>query len=237
MAVTVQTSSFSIGILGGTGKEGTGLALRWARAGHAVTLGSRDAARAAAVAAELSARVDRPIAGADNAGAAACDIVVVSVPYGGHGDILREHAAALATRIVVDLAVPLQPPQVSRVHLPPGGAAALEARAILGDQARIVAAFHHVSSTQLSDLDHRMVGDVLVCGDDRGALDAVGQLVADIGMRGVEAGPLANAVALEAMTPVLIHMNKRYKRHGLGITIAGLDDEAFAAAQKAPPPR
>jgi NADPH-dependent F420 reductase len=227
----MAATSFSIGILGGTGKEGTGLALRWARAGHAVTIGSRDAARAQAVAAELGAKVDRRVVGADNAAAAACDIVVVSVPYGGHEATLREHADALRTRIVVDLTVPLKPPQVSRVHLPAGGAAALEAWAILGDACRIVAAFHHVSSTQLGDLDHVMVGDVLVCGDDRGALDAVVQLVADIGMRGVEAGPLANAVALEAMTPVLIHMNKRYKRHGLGITIAGLDDEAFAAAR------
>jgi NADPH-dependent F420 reductase len=227
----MAATHFSIGILGGTGKEGTGLALRWARAGHAVTIGSRDAARAQAVAAELGAKVDRRIVGADNAAAAACDIVVVSVPYGGHEGTLREHADALRTRIVVDLTVPLKPPQVSRVHLPAGGAAALEARAILGDACRIVAAFHHVSSTQLGELDHVMVGDVLVCGDDRGALDAVVQLVADIGMRGVEAGPLANAVALEAMTPVLIHMNKRYKRHGLGITIAGLDDEAFAAAR------
>jgi NADPH-dependent F420 reductase len=220
-----------IGVIGGTGKEGRGLALRWARAGHDVVIGSRDAARAEAAAAELGERAGRPIAGGDNAAAAACEIVVVSVPYGAHAETLRGLVAALQGRIVVDLVVPLQPPKVSRVHLPPGGAAALEAQAILGDGARVVGALHHVSSTLLEDLGHAMVGDVLVCGDDRAALDVVIGLVGDLGMRGVEAGALANAVALEAMTPVLIHMNKRYKRHGLGLTIAGLDDDAYRGAK------
>jgi NADPH-dependent F420 reductase len=220
-----------IGVIGGTGKEGRGLALRWARAGHDVVIGSRDAARAEASAAELGERCGRRIVGGDNAAAAACDVVVVSVPYGAHEGTLRGLADALRGRIVVDLVVPLQPPKVSRVHLPPGGAAALEAQAILGEGARIVGALHHVSSTLLEDLSHEMVGDVLVCGDDRGALETVIGLVADLGMRGVEAGALANAVALEAMTPVLIHMNKRYKRHGLGLTIAGLDDEAYRGAK------
>jgi 8-hydroxy-5-deazaflavin:NADPH oxidoreductase len=221
-----------IGVIGGTGKEGRGLVLRWARAGHELIIGSRDEARAAAVAAELGAVVDKRIAGGSNADAAAAEVVVVSVPYGGHAETLRTLAPALTGRIVIDLVVPLQPPKVSQVHLPAGGAAALEARAILGEGARIVAALHHVSSTQLEDLDHAMLGDVLIASDDRAALDTVTALVADLGMRGVDAGALANAVALEAMTPVLIHMNKRYKRHGLGITIAGLDDEAYRASGK-----
>jgi len=225
-----------IGVVGGTGKEGRGLVLRWARAGHDLVIGSRDPARAAASAAELGARVDRAITGGDNLAASACDVVVVSVPYGGHAETLRGLAGALDGRIVVDLVVPLVPPQVSRVHLPPGGAAALEAKAILGESARVVGALHHVSSTMLEDIDHTpghaMTGDVLICSDDRAALDTVVGLVGDLGMRGVDAGPLANAVALEAMTPVLIHMNKRYKRHGLGISIAGLDDEAYRAAGK-----
>jgi NADPH-dependent F420 reductase len=220
-----------IGVIGGTGKEGRGLALRWARAGHDVVIGSRDIARAEASAAELSETCGRRITGGDNAAAAGCDVVVVSVPYAAHEPTLRGLVAELRGRVVVDLVVPLQPPKVSRVHLPPGGAAALEAQAILGEGSRVVGALHHVSSTLLEDLGHEMVGDVLVCGDDKGALEVVIGLVADLGMRGVEAGALANAVALEAMTPVLIHMNKRYKRHGLGLTIAGLDDEAYRGAK------
>lgn len=194
-----------IGVLGGTGKEGRGLAMRWARAGHEIVIGSRDPAKG------------------DNAAAADAEIVVVSVPYAGQAATLRELAPRLEGKIVIDLVVPLVPPHVSRVHLPPGGAAALEAHALLPG-ARVVGAFHHVSSAHLLDPEHRMDGDVLVCGDDAAAKDVVIGLVADLGMRGLDAGPLANAVALEAMTPVLIYMNKKYKKAALGLGISGLDE-------------
>jgi NADPH-dependent F420 reductase len=194
-----------IGVLGGTGKEGRGLAMRWTRAGHQIVVGSRDPARGV------------------NAAAADCDVVVVSVPYAGQADTLRELAPRLEGKVVIDLVVPLAPPAVTRVWLPPGGAAALEAQELLPG-ARVVGAFHHVSSVHLLEPEHAMHGDVLVCGDDAAAKATTIALVADLGMRGLDAGPLANAVALEAMTPVLIHMNKTYKKTGLALAIAGLDD-------------
>lgn len=209
----------SIGILGGTGKQGRGLALRWSRAGHAIVLGSREPARAAAVAAELGTAVR----GGGYRDAAACAVVVISVPYAAQAEALAGVRDVVDGALVIDLVVPLQPPAVDRVSLPPGRAAALEARKILGSGARLVAALHHVSSAHLGDLDHVMTGDVLVCGDSRGDVDEAIALVGDLGMRGVDAGGLDNAVALEAMTPVLIHMNKRYRRRGLGLRIDGLE--------------
>jgi NADPH-dependent F420 reductase len=192
-----------IGLLGGTGKEGRGLALRWARAGHEIVIGSRDPAKG------------------DNARAAAAEVVVVCVPYSGHAETLRELAPRLEGKIVLDLVVPLVPPQVTRVVVPEGGAAALEAQR-LEPGARVVGALHHVSSAHLQDPEHRMTGDVLVCGDDAAAKDVVIALVGDLGMRGLDAGPLANAVALETMTPVLLYLNKKYKRTGVGLHIEGM---------------
>jgi NADPH-dependent F420 reductase len=194
-----------LGLLGGTGKEGRGLAARWARAGHEIVIGSRDPARG------------------DNVAAAACDVVVVCVPYAGQAETLRELAPRLEGKVVIDLVVPLAPPAVTKVWLPPGGAAALEAQALLPG-ARVVGAFHHVSSTHLLDPEHAMHGDVLVCGDDTAAKEITIALVGDLGMRGLDAGALANAVALEAMTPVLIYMNKKYKKTGLALAIAGMDE-------------
>ena len=193
-----------IGLLGGTGKEGRGLAARWASAGHQIVIGSRDPAKG------------------DNA-AAAAEVVVVCVPYSGHAATLRELAPQLDGKIVIDLVVPLAPPQITRVFVPDGGAAALEAQRLLPG-ARVVGALHHVSSVHLADLAYPITGDVLVCGDDPAAKGIVIGLVGDLGMRGLDAGPLANAVALEAMTPVLLYLNKRYKRAGLGLRIAGLPD-------------
>ena len=194
-----------IGLVGGTGKEGRGLAARWTRAGHACVIGSRDPARG------------------DNAAAAACEVVVLCVPYAAQAATLAEHRAALAGKIVIDLIVPLAPPAITRVRLPPGGAAALEAQALVPD-ARVIAALHHVSSAHLADPAHAIPGDVLVCGDDAAAKEAVMALCAQLPARAIDAGPLANAVALEAMTPVLLHINTRYRRGGVGIAIAGLDE-------------
>ena len=212
-----------IAVLGGTGKEGRGLALRWAKANHEVVLGSRDVDRAKATAAELSAIVGKVVSGADNASAAsAAEVVLLSVPYSGHAALLTELAPALAGRVVVDITVPLQPPRVREVHLPAGQAAALEAQAILGDRARVVAALHHVSSIHLGDVDHPLEGDVLVCSDDDAARTLVMGLVGDLGMRALDAGPLRNAIALESLTPVLLHINKKYKVEGAAIRFVGV---------------
>lgn len=218
-----------IGIIGGTGKEGRGMALRWASAGHEVVIGSRDAERARACAAELREQAAAgdadaaAIAGADNGEAVArAEVVLLSVPYSGHADTLRSLAAALEGKILIDITVPLKPPKVRQVHLPDGGAAAVEGQRVLGDGVKVVAALHHVSSVHLADLDHAIECDVLVCSDHADALETVISLVRDLGMRGLDAGPLANAVALEALTPVLLHLNRRYKSPGAGIRFTGL---------------
>ena len=122
---------------------------------------------------------------------------------------------------MIDITVPLRPPQVRRVHLPAGQAAAIETQIILEGTARVVAAMHHVSSVHLAE-DHPIDCDVLVCSDDEEALQVVLKLVADLKMRGVHAGALANAVALESLTPVLLHINKHYKNPGVGLRITGL---------------
>lgn len=217
-----------IGIIGGTGKEGRGLALRWARAGHEVCLGSRDPGRAQSVAQELTALLAGAdpaprISGGDNVSAVRdAEVVVLSVPYAAHGATLRELASALAGKLLIDITVPLAPPRVREVHLPGGQSAALEAQALLGPDVRVVAALHHASSVHLADLDHAIDCDILTCGDDAGARDTAVALLGDLGVRALDAGPLRNAIALESMTPVLLYLNQRYRTKGCGLRITGL---------------
>lgn len=216
-----------IGIVGGTGREGKGLAPRWARAGHSVCIGSRDGARGVAVAAELSGAHEVTIAGGDNAACVAhADVVVLAVPYGAHAATVTELAGALVGKLVIDITVPLQPPKVRQVHLPEGQSAAMEAKAILGPDVRVVAALHHVGSAELADATHTPDCDVLVCGDDVGSREAAIALIGDLGLRAFDAGPLRNAIALEALTPVLLHLNKRYGAPAAGIRITGLPERS-----------
>ncbi len=213
-----------IGIVGGTGREGRGLAIRWARAGHTVSVGSRDAARAKEAAALLSQDAGVTIHGGDNAAIVSdAEVVLLSVPYGAHEATLQGLTTALAGKTLIDITVPLAPPKVREVSLPPGKSAALEAQAILGAGTRVVATLHHVSSVHLADLAHVVDCDVLVCGDDVPAREAVMGLVKDLGLRPIDAGPLKNAIALEALTPVLLYINKKYASpQGSGIRITGI---------------
>ena len=212
----------AIAIVGGTGKEGLGLALRLGKAGHAIRIGSRDADKARTRAEEVRERVGGHITGGDNAWAIAeAEVVWLCVPYGAHRDTLSGLAAGLRGKVLVDITVPLAPPKVTRVSLPPGQSAALEAQALLADT-RVVATLHHVSSAHLADLAHAPDGDALVCGDDAAAKELVLGLVGQLGLRALDAGPLQNAIALEAMTPVLIHLTKRYKSAGASLRITGL---------------
>jgi NADPH-dependent F420 reductase len=216
-----------IAIVGGTGKEGGGLAIRWARAGHTVVLGSRDAERARGRAAELVAAGHGAFEGADNLEAArVADVVVLSVPYAAHADTLQAIVPALAGKVLIDVTVPLKPPKVSRVQLPPGRAAALEAQQIVGAATPVAAALHHVSHAHLGDPKAPVHCDVLVVADDERAKTTTLGLVKDLGLRGLDAGPLDNAVALESLTPVLIHLNKRYKSPGAGIIFTEIPDGA-----------
>lgn len=209
-----------IGVLGGTGEQGRGLALRLAQSGLDVVLGSRDAARAEAAAAALPAST--PIAGADNAECARrSDIVIAAVPWDGHGELLTSLRDVLAGKIVIDCVNPLGFDKSGAFALPVAeGSAAQQAAAVLPD-ARVVGAFHHVSAVLLLDpAVERLDTDVLVLGDDREATDTVQALVARIpGMRGIYAGRLRNCGQVEAMTANLISINRRYKAHsGLRVT-------------------
>jgi 8-hydroxy-5-deazaflavin:NADPH oxidoreductase len=211
-----------IAVVGGTGKEGRGMALRWARAGHSVFIGSRDAERAREAAAELSAQAGSHIQGGENTEAvAASELVVLSVPYSAHASTLGALKAALAGRVLIDITVPLQPPKVTHVNLPAGQSAALEAQAILGAETPVVAALHHVSAVHLRDLDHAIECDVLACSDDKPALERALALIRDLGVRAVDAGPLRNAIALESLTPVLLHINRTLKGSA-GIRLTGV---------------
>jgi len=212
-----------LGLVGGTGKEGTGLSVRWAQAGHTVSIGSREAERAVQKAAELSTESKLSIRGADNVTICQdADVVVLCVPYSAHKSTLEGLKDVLAGKVVIDITVPLKPPAVREVNLPAGVSAALEAQAVLGPAVKLVAALHHVSSVHLQDQGHDIHCDVLVCSDDAGAKEVAIALIKDLGMRGLDAGPIKNAVALESLTPVLLYMNKRYKSDGTGIHITGI---------------
>jgi len=214
-----------IGIVGGTGREGRGLAIRWAKTGHDVFIGSRQAEKGATKAAELSEELGLQVRGADNS--AACkeaEVIVVTVPYGAHRATFESIKDEVGDKIVVDITVPLKPPKVRSVNLPEGEAAALEARALLPEGTRLVAGLHHISSDHLSDPNYPFDCDVLVCGDDKEARATVISLISDLGLRGADAGVLKNAIALESMTPVLLHINRHYKIIGSGLRITGIPE-------------
>jgi NADPH-dependent F420 reductase len=214
----------TVAVLGGTGKEGSGLAMRWALHGYRVIIGSRDAERARTRAAEMNQQIggDYLIGMGNTDAAREADLVVLSVPYSAHRETLLSVKDELAGKILVDVTVPLQPPKVRTVHVPEGKAAALEAAALLGDGVRIVSAFQNVSAEKMQDPDTPVDCDVLVTGDDAEAKAQVIKLVEASGMRGIDAGPLANAVAAESLTPVLLYINKQYGVKGSGIRITGI---------------
>jgi NADPH-dependent F420 reductase len=214
----------TIAVLGGTGKEGKGLALRWAVKGHEVVIGSRDPARAQATADEIVARAGgnvRVRGDGNAASAAAASIVVLAVPYAAQLATAQEVAAQLAGKVLIDVTVPLAPPKVDKVQLPAGGSAVQALQDTLGAQVKVVSAFQNVSAGHLWDLDHAIDCDVLVCGDDADAREAAVRLAEDAGMKAWHAGVLANSVAAEALTSVLIAINKRYKIPGSGLRITG----------------
>jgi NADPH-dependent F420 reductase len=214
----------TIVVLGGTGREGSGLALRWANAGHHIIIGSRSRERAADTASRINARIGSQRAeGTDNLSAAqGGEIVVLTVPYAAQLATLRDVAGALTGKILIDVTVPLVAPQVGRVQLPEGGSAVLKAQALLGDSVRVVSAFQNVSAELLNDPAAPVDCDVLVCGDDRSARAQVIELATEAGMRAFHAGPLANSAVAEALTSVLITINRQYKVKHSGIAITGL---------------
>jgi NADPH-dependent F420 reductase len=208
-----------IGIIGGTGDLGSGLAKAWAAAGHKVIIGSRSREKAEKAAAALG----EAVSGDDNVGAArAADVVVLAVPFASHDQTIEEIKGVVGGKIVVDTAVPLVPPKVSTVQLPSGGSAAQIAQRLLGSEVRVVSAFHNVSAAKLH-ASGRADCDVLVFSDDKAARNLVIGLAGEVARRGVGGGGLANSAAAEAMTSVLIWINRQYKTLGAGIGITGLE--------------
>lgn len=219
-----MSERFSIGVLGGSGQEGGGLALRWASKGHDVMIGSRSAEKAQAAAQKLNELLAGrgAVRAGSNAEAAQQAIVVLAVPFAAQLATAEAVREQLAGKILIDVTVPLLPPKVSRVQLPAGGSAVLALQRSLGDAVKVVSAFQNVSAPHLKNLGYVVDCEVLVCGDDVSARETVIKLAADAGMRGWHAGVLANSAAAEALTSVLIAINRHYKVPGAGIRITGV---------------
>jgi 8-hydroxy-5-deazaflavin:NADPH oxidoreductase len=213
-----------IGILGGTGKEGAGLAQRWVLGGHEVIIGSRDAERARAKAAELSALAgSAAMAGMSNLDAAgAATVVVLTLPATGLAATLVPLKEACRGKVVISTVVPLTFGGGRLFTPPPQGSSAEEVQELLGAEARVVAAFHHIAAHELSATEHGIECDLLLCGGDAEAKKVVGELAHTMGLRAVDVGALTNAGPLEGITAVLATINRRYKLKNSGVKITGL---------------
>jgi NADPH-dependent F420 reductase len=212
-----MSTQTKIAVVGGTGELGSAIARRLLAAGYAVIVGSRDAERAAAAAAALGAAGR----GASNVDAAReADVVIVTVPFASQAGILASIAPVVQGKLVVDTTVPLQPPKVMRVQLPPEGSAAQCAQKLLGTGVTLCSAFHNVAAHKLAT-DADVDCDVLVFGDDKAARERVVEIVNACRLRGLHGGALANSAAAEALTSVLIFMNKHYAVDGAGLRITG----------------
>lgn len=214
----------SIAVLGGTGKEGKGLAYRWARAGYHVIIGSRSEDKALDAAREISEMLGDEISvkGLSNPQAAKeANIVVLTVPYAAHRDTLESVKNELQGKVLVDVTVPLVPPKVATVQMPAAGSAAQEAKQIVGDGVEVCAAFQNISHEHLLG-NEGVECDVLVTGTSKDARANVIQLVEAAGLRGWDAGPIENSVVVEGLTSVLIGINKKYGSTHAGIKITGI---------------
>uniref|UniRef100_A0A7C1JZN8 NADPH-dependent F420 reductase n=1 Tax=Caldilinea aerophila TaxID=133453 RepID=A0A7C1JZN8_9CHLR len=215
-----------IGVIGGTGAEGSGLVVRWAAAGYPVIIGSRSREKAQAVAAELMSLL--PVGGAEIRGedntsaAAASDVIVLSVPYSSQADMAAQIAEGAQGKVVITVVVPLKPPRVSVVWRPEAGSAAEELQRQLGEGVQVVAAFQNIAAGHLRDLSWQPDCDVLYTGDNKEAKAVTLELIRAAGFFGVDAGPLANSSVVEGLTAVLIGINIRYKVQGSGIRITGI---------------
>ncbi len=210
-----------IGVIGGTGKLGAALARRWLQAGLQVQIGSRDVSKAADVAGKLNAELGTEAGFGSNAEVAeGSDLIVVTVPFAAQAATLEDIRQQVQGKIVVDTTVPLMPPKVMRVQLPPEGSAALKAQQVLGEGVRLVSAFHSVAAHRLAT-DEPIRCDVMVFGDDKAARGEVVKLADAARLRGIHAGALVNSVAAEALTSILIFVNKTYAADGAGIEFTG----------------
>ena len=217
-----------LAILGATGALGNGLALRWAKAGYPIIIGSRVAEKAQKSAEELNQRSGLDsVRGLDNRGAAtAGDIVVLTVPYSSQRQILESVQSELQGKILVDATVPLIPPKVRTVQLPAEGSAAKASQELLGEGVRVVSAFQNIAAENMQE-SHVIECDILVCGNDPEARETVIQLISALGMRAWHAGRIDNSAAAEALTSLLIFINNRYNIKGAGFRITGGPESAM----------
>ncbi len=215
----------TIAVLGGTGKEGKGLAIRWANAGYPIIIGSRDADRAQTTANELNALLNKEpiVRGLNNIEATqACDIAVLSVPYEAHHSTLESIKDQAQGKILIDVTAPLDPANKRKVVKIPIGSVGEEAQQFLGENVKVVSAFQNVSYTHLMNLTETLHCDILICGNDKAAKQQVIQLAQAAGMRGYDAGPIENSVVAEGLTAVLININIAFKIKNAGIEITGI---------------
>lgn len=213
-----------IAILGGTGKEGMGIGYRWAKAGHEITIGSRQESKALDAATKLQEMLGNEIkiAGKENLEAAKeAELLVLTVPFNAHKAMCEYIKEASQGKIVIDVTVPLVPPKVAKVQMPPAGSATLEAKEILGENTSVVAAFQNISYEHLV-VDGEVDCDVLVTGDSKASRETVIKLIQDAGLVGIDAGPIENSVVVEGLTSILIGINKQFGIHDAGIKITGI---------------
>lgn len=215
----------TIAVIGGTGAEGSAIALRLGHAGYRVIIGTREPEKGARVTAELNKLLDDgALEFANNTQAAAsADIVILTVPYAAQEATVLDMRAALHGKILIDATAPLVPPKVGNVQLPPGGSAVARIQGMLGDKVRVVSAFQNVAAHKLRELEADVQCDVLVCGNDAEARSVTQELIKRIGLRALDAGPICNSAAAEALTSLLIFFNRKYKVSGAGIRITGLE--------------
>lgn len=218
----------TIAVLGGTGKEGKGLAYRWAKSGYQVLIGSRTPEKAVTVASEILEMLDGSgsVVGMSNHEAAQqANIAVLTVPYSAHRSTLESVKDALQGKLLIDTTVPLVPTKVSKVQMPPAGSAAQEAREIVGDGVEVVSAFQNVSFKHLLG-EANVECDVLVTGSSKNARLEALKLVEAAGLTGWDAGPIENSIVAEGLTSVLIYINKQYGSTYAGIKITGVPDKS-----------
>ena len=214
----------TIAILGGTGNEGKGLAYRWLKAGIKVIIGSRTIEKAQTASDELLGMLNgkADVSAMTNMEAAkAADLIVVTVPYKVHAEMMKDIAPFCVGKIVVDVTVPLVPPKVTKLCVPDAGSAAQEAQMILGEEVSVVSAFQNVSFEHLLN-NEEINCDVLVCGKGKEARNVVIDLVEKAGMLGWDAGPIENSIVVEGMTSILIGINKEYGVKSSGVRISGV---------------
>ena len=201
-----------IAIIGGTGPQGQGLALRFARAGIEVVVGSRDPTRAATTVAEVNAKLPKGssnIVGLSNLDAIreADEMVIFAVPWSAHNNTLHNIKAELSGKILIDIVVPLSENDPKKVDMPPEGSATEAAQAILGSDVPVIGALHNVSATTLNNLDWDINCDVLVCGNSLEARKKVIELIKKIDVKAYNVGDAQSARCVEALTPILIRLN------------------------------